>query len=121
MTLLLACVLAFLPLREPHPVGEAVQMPPDTSSVHGTVTGLATWYQWPRGHAAAGPGLRKALGKHWRGKTVTVYAHGRHVRVILNDWCACGKRHGKQTLIDLSIYDAKYLRSTGVLPVKIGY
>ena len=35
-----------------------------------TISGNATWYRWKAGQAAAGPGLRKALGKGWRGSVV---------------------------------------------------
>ena len=37
-------------------------------------------------YAAAGPALRVG---DWRGRTVTVTAGGRSVRVTLIDWCAC--------------------------------
>jgi hypothetical protein len=53
--------------------------------------GVATWYRYVPGHAAAGPALRAALGPRWRGKTVRVCDRaGRCVSAVLSDWCACG-------------------------------
>ena len=66
------------------------------------VSGQATWYATGpgQGHAAAGPELRRALGKDWRGQSVQVCAD-RCITVRLTDWCACG--HGR--VIDLSDED----------------
>jgi len=58
------------------------------------LTGLATWYRWHPGQAAAGPALRAALGSHWRSQSVRVCASV-CVTVTLSDYCAC------QRLIDL--------------------
>lgn len=66
-----------------------------------TRSGVATWYDWRPGQAAAGPGLRRMLGPNWRGQGVRVCAGSRCVRVILTDWCACATRSGRPTLIDL--------------------
>ena len=64
--------------------------------------GAATWYDAPtRTDAAAGPALRDLLGSDWRGSWVTVRHDGRSVTVRLTDWCACGDRNGKATLLDL--------------------
>jgi hypothetical protein len=57
-------------------------------------SGVATWFRAPAGTAAAGPALRAALGRDWRGRVVTVNG----IRVRLTDWCACG--HGR--IIDLN-------------------
>jgi hypothetical protein len=66
------------------------------------VRGYATWYDAPSPQdAAAGPSLRKALGRHWRGSTVRVTSGGRSVTVRLTDWCACGPRHRTPTVLDL--------------------
>ena len=65
------------------------------------IRGVATYYDWHRGQAAAGPALRRLLGPRWRGMTVTVRSSGRQVTVKLTDWCACAPRHGRPTLIDL--------------------
>ncbi len=91
----------------------------------GTVAigGLATWYDAPPGQAAAGPDLRAALGPNWRGQIVTVSHDGRSVSVKLSDFCACGDRGGKPTLIDLD--DASFARlaplSAGVIEVSIEF
>lgn len=69
------------------------------------LVGYATWYDAHKGHAAAGPGLRAAIGPDWRGTVVTVAAGGASVAAVLSDWCACGPRHGQPTLIDLSRED----------------
>jgi hypothetical protein len=53
------------------------------------VVGTATWYRWHRNEAAAGPALRRALGRSWRGSVVDVCADARCVRVRLTDWCGC--------------------------------
>ena len=63
---------------------------------------MATWFAAPEGTAAAGPALRAALGKGWRGETVRVCSGGECVRVVLSDWCLCRDRHGVPTIIDLS-------------------
>lgn len=54
------------------------------------IRGLATWYRAPSAHdAAAGPGLRRALGPGWRGTEVRVCAADRCLTTRLTDWCAC--------------------------------
>ena len=53
------------------------------------VTGRATWFHAPDHTAAAGPALRKALGRGWRGTTVRVCHDGRCERLRLQDWCGC--------------------------------
>lgn len=86
------------------------------------VKGWATWYDAPsRFDAAAGPDLRRAIGRDWRGSFVTVYAGERSAIVQLTDWCACGDRHGTPTVIDLD--DRTFARlaplGTGVLKVVV--
>lgn len=70
------------------------------------IGGWAAWYEDPRHprglYAAAGPVLREALGKGWRGQLVEVESGSRSVTVRLSDWCACATRRGLPTLIDLS-------------------
>lgn len=75
--------------------------------------GSATWYDYHQGQAAAGPALRSALGSDWRGQVVTVEANGRSVTVRLTDWCACGMRGGRDTLIDLDDADFAHLAPLG--------
>ena len=53
------------------------------------VRGLASWYRWRPGEAAAGPALRAALGPSWRGTRVIVTAGGLSVPVRLTDACQC--------------------------------
>lgn len=63
------------------------------------IGGQATWYDAPsRTDAAAGPDLRF---DGWRGSWVRVTSGERSVTVKLTDWCACGDRNGKPTVIDL--------------------
>lgn len=83
--------------------------------------GLATWYAAPDGTAAAGPALRALLGRHWRGQWVTVTAGGHQVAIKLTDWCACGPRHGRPTLLDINTRDFARLAppSRGVVEVRV--
>ena len=53
------------------------------------LTGVASWYSYHEGQAAAGPALRRMLGKDWRGQTVTVCRLSTCIRVRLTDWCGC--------------------------------
>ena len=92
-------------------------VPPTTHAI----SGLASWYcndddpsvpysichnAYPDGpgfdaYAAAGPGLREAVGSDWR--NTVVYVCGRQcVGVRLVDWCKCtGGSVGREKLIDL--------------------
>jgi hypothetical protein len=83
--------------------------------------GAATYYRWLPGQAAAGPALRRALGKDWRGSRVLVCRATRCVSVVLSDWCACGARHGVPTVIDLDVRVFARLapKSLGVIPVTV--
>jgi len=94
------------------PASLPTKHPPNLS-----IQGKATWYDWRPRQAAAGPALRKALGKHWRGKWVTVTTKGHSIRVRLTDWCACG--HGR--VIDLDDTSFKKLAplSRGVLSIRV--
>lgn len=85
--------------------------------VGASVSGLSSWYRYTAGEAAAGPALRRALGRGWRGRIVTVCAR-RCIRVRLTDWCACPQR-----LIDLDARSFAQLAplSRGLLRVAIGY
>jgi len=57
-------------------------------------------------YAAAGPGLRAAIGADWRG--TIVYVNG--IRVKLIDWCKCtGGSVGVVKLIDL--YNDVFVRT----------
>lgn len=85
--------------------------------------GYATYFATGRDgyYGAAGPVLRQWLGKGWRGDHVLVCKKSRCLEVVLNDWCACGKRHGEPTLIDLSDEAFRWLAplSRGVIHVVI--
>lgn len=86
-----------------------------------TISGWATYYDAPRSSdAAAGPALRRALGRHWRGSTVQVCASS-CVVVRLTDWCACGKRHGIPTVLDLDdqAFASIGKLSSGVIRVRV--
>lgn len=90
------------------------------------VAGWSTWYAWRPGEAAAGPALRRALGPGWRGSIVTVCAHSQNLRVtcarvVLSDWCLCGSRHGRPTVIDLDARTFARLAplSRGVIRVEV--
>jgi hypothetical protein len=63
--------------------------------------GTASWYRTPGLTAAAGPELRQAIGKDWRGSVVSVCA-GRCVTVTLTDWCQCYRGERRERVIDLS-------------------
>ena len=86
-----------------------------------SVKGWATHYAYVEGQAAAGPALRRALGSDWRGSTVYVTQGGDTIKVVLTDWCACGDRHGTDTVIDLDKRDFAKLASlgTGVISVTV--
>jgi hypothetical protein len=86
------------------------------------LTGWATHYPAASPtDGAAGPDLRAMLGKGWRGQWVRVCHGSECVRVQLRDWCACGDRHGKPTLVDLPKQTFSRLAplGLGVIPVSI--
>jgi hypothetical protein len=70
--------------------------PRSPQPAQGQRSGVATWFAAPAGTAAAGPALRAALGRNWRGTAVTVTANGHAVRVRLTDWMRADK------LVDLN-------------------
>lgn len=85
--------------------GSGASVSPRSPQAQQSLGGVATWYDdGPGLYAAAGPVLREALGGDpaFRGERVTVTSGGRSVTVTLSDWCACGERGGKPTLLDLS-------------------
>jgi hypothetical protein len=83
--------------------------------------GTASWYAASGLVAAAGPALRRALGRPWRGRVVRVVAGGRAVTVRLVDWCRCYRDTAGERLIDLG--DEAFVRlaplSAGLLPVEV--
>jgi len=88
---------------------------------HFRLRGYATWYAARGLVASAGPALRKALGPGWRGSRVLVVRGLRAVEVRIVGWCACGKRHGLPTLLDLSpeAFRALAPLSAGVILVHV--
>lgn len=81
------------------------------------LSGIATWYAWRPGQAAAGPALRAALGPGWRGRSVLVTAGARSVRVVLTDWCACPG--GRVIDLDSRSFAVLAPLSVGVLRVEV--
>ena len=76
-------------------------------------SGVATWYAYRAGQAAAGPALRKALGRHWRGKRVIVRWAGHETIVTLTDFCRCP--NGRTIDLDVRSFARLSAVSRGVL------
>ena len=74
------------------------------------LSGTATWYDYRRGQAAAGPRLREALGKGWRGRTVLVNG----TPVLLSDYMGTRNR---AKVIDLD--DGLFRRVCGPLSMGV--
>jgi len=122
----------------PHNVLKNKPVSRNVTSVKGTklqpsteaVRGKASWYclagvsschyQYPSGSmvAAACGSLRKAMGPHWRGQTVTVTGGSGSVSVVLVDWCG-----SKDKLIDLYAEPFSRLAALGrgVVLVKVSW
>jgi hypothetical protein len=84
----------------------------------GAVSGAATWYRWHPGEAAAGPALRQALGKGWRGESVRVCHASKCIVVTLTDWCLCSK--GNRVIdLDVRAFASLAPTSRGVIPVSV--
>ena len=111
---------SYPPALSPVATGSAMTAPGAPPSVRGYATVDPGQGQ---GHAAAGPALRRALGGDpaFRGKLVTVVKGDRSIRVRLSDWCACGDRHGTDTVIDLDETDFRTLtgRGPGIAIVRV--
>lgn len=105
----------------PTPRAIVVPISPPAPRTSHSISGRASWYcnadnpsdpysichrSYPDGpgfdaYAAAGPGLRAAIGAGWRNNVVTVCGQ-QCVRVRLVDWCKCtGGSVGIEKLIDL--------------------
>jgi hypothetical protein len=105
----------------PHP-SRAPRSVPTSHSIAGT----ASWYcsaaqpvcmhGYPPGSmvAAACSRLRSAMGPGWRGRTVTVTANGRLIKVKLVDWCGSTDK-----VIDLYREPMRRLGGSGVLSVTV--
>jgi hypothetical protein len=115
------------PINQPEPVAKVQATPlaratsnPVSAGKRGRVitSGVATWYDYVPGGAAAGPGLRRALGSDWRGTTVLACYSGDCVRVKLSDWCLCSK--GNRVIdLDDAAFRALAPTSMGVIPVTV--
>lgn len=103
------------PVASP-PTPSATPQSSDDPGPSWTVGGSASWYHGERHQAAAGPGLRAALGDAWRGRWVVVQvAGGERVVVQLTDWCRCpGGR-----VIDLDAHDFQRLAPLSMGLVKV--
>jgi hypothetical protein len=71
--------------------------------------------------AAAGPELRRALGRHWRGRVVRVVAGDRSVVVRLVDWCQCYLGTPGERLVDLGdeAFDRLAPLAAGLIAVRV--
>ena len=99
---------------------------PSGASLTRSIRGQASWYcsiskpichyRYPPGSmvAAACSALRMAIGKEWRGKTVTVVHGSATVSVTLVDWCGSTSK-----LIDLYREPMRRLGGSGVLRVLV--
>ena len=107
------------PFDQPEPKVETIAKPRPEAEAR--LTGTASWYDYVPGGAAAGPALRSALGKGWRGQTVSVCAEGDCVRVMLSDWCQCYWKQPRERLIDLDVRSFARLAPTsrGVIKVTV--
>lgn len=85
-------------------------------STSASVSGLASWYEWHPGQAAAGPALRVG---HWRGRVVKVCRNGLCWHFVLSDWCQC---YGNR-LIDLNRDDFAAMAplSRGLIEVTVSW
>jgi rare lipoprotein A (peptidoglycan hydrolase) len=81
------------------------------------IAGTASWYDYMPRQAAAGPALREALGKDWRGQIVTVCVSRETssacAKVRLTDWCQCHRGTNRERIIDL---DRRTFAVLGVPP-----
>ncbi len=110
----------------PPPEPDPVLAPAKQSSKQSTrsISGRASWYcragvspctyGHPDGpgfdaYAAAGPGLRAAIGSDWRGRVITVDG----IKVKLIDWCQCYQGEPHEKLLDL-YYDVYKRTGTNV-------
>lgn len=71
--------------------------PAPEASMPAGLVGIASWYRYVAGQAAAGPRLRAALGPGWRGMVVVVSG----LSVRLTDWCQCFEGRADERLLDL--------------------
>lgn len=82
--------LSSVPLGGASPTPTALVVPTAEPAIpaspgDASVSGIASWYRYRPGEAAAGPALR---GGNWRGSVVTVCGRA-CADVVLTDWCQC--------------------------------
>ena len=82
--------------------------------------GIATWYAWRPGQAAAGPALRAALGPRWRGRLVRVCSASACVSVRLTDFMA-SRVPGRLVDLDSRSFASLAPLSRGVLKVEVSW
>lgn len=98
------------------PADDAIVAP--KASMPAGLVGIASWYRYVAGQAAAGPRLRELLGPGWRGSIVTVGG----LAIRLTDWCQCYQGTATERLIDLDARDFARLAplARGLVTVEIG-
>ena len=101
------------PLCKPSPCPTLTPIRPRHS-----VDGTASWFAAPDGQAAAGPGLRQAIGAGWRGTRVRVCA-GRCVSVVLSDFCRCP--NGKVIDLDAGLFTRLAPLGRGLVAVRVSW
>lgn len=75
------------PSGRPHPTGVAGVSPLSYGASSGrAIQGIATWFSYVPGQAAAAARLRDLLGPSWRFATVRVCHAGRCLNVVLTDY-----------------------------------
>jgi len=85
---------------EPSVAAPASPAPSASRSLSGsTLRGIASWYD--ARIAAAGPALRRVLGRYWRGHAVRVCVGSSCAATTLGDWCQCFKGTASERIIDL--------------------
>ena len=82
-----------------------------------SISGIATWYRWRIGQAAAGPRLRAYIGPRWRGTLVVVSTATRSIRVRLSDFCGCPR--GRVIDLDYRSFARLAPLSRGIVSVKV--
>ena len=102
------------PTRRP----KAPAVPRPKPNTGAGITGVATWYAYVPGQAAAASALRRAIGPHWRGTRVTVCAGGRCVGVVLTDYEA-STVEGRLVDLDSRDFAALGALGRGVLRVTV--
>lgn len=94
---------------------------PKPLTVKGGIAGVASWYAYVPGGAAAGPELRKYLGADWRGTTVLVCRTDPSVCVVvvLSDFCRCNTAGIKLIDLDLASFAALRAPTFGTVDVTV--